>query len=89
MKHRVWVLALSVVLVVFLVGTVSAKEKTFKLRWGHYLAKGPFVEVEQDFAKKIEERTNGRVKIDMTFAGGLGNVVSRPPLGTGFWGVGG
>ncbi len=44
----------------------------FKLRWGHYLAKGPFLEVEEEFARKIEERTNGRVKIDITFSGGLG-----------------
>ncbi|MDA0983749.1 MAG: TRAP transporter substrate-binding protein DctP [Proteobacteria bacterium] len=43
-----------------------------QLRWGHYLAEGPFVQLEKDFAAKIEKRTNGRVKIAMTFAGGLG-----------------
>ena len=42
------------------------------LRWGHYLADGPFVQLEKEFAQKIEKRTNGRVKIDITFAGGLG-----------------
>ena len=51
-------------------GTAGAQE--FKLRWGHYLPNSAFVQVEKDFAKKIEERTNGRVKIDITFAGGLG-----------------
>ena len=43
-----------------------------QLRWGHYLADGPFVQLEKEFAAKIEKRTNGRVKIAMTFAGGLG-----------------
>ncbi len=52
-------------------GWAQAAEE-FKLRWGHYLAKGPFLEVEQEFARKIEERTGGRVKIDITFASGLG-----------------
>lgn len=42
------------------------------LRWGHYLPNSPFLEVEQTFAKKIEERTGGKVKIDITYAGGLG-----------------
>ena len=43
-----------------------------QLRWGHYLADGPFVQHEKDYASKIEKRTNGRVKITITFAGGLG-----------------
>jgi len=43
-----------------------------QLRWGHYLADGPFVQLEKDFAAKIEKRTNGRVKINITFAEGLG-----------------
>ena len=43
-----------------------------QLRWGHYLADGPFVQLEKDFASKIEKRTDGRVKINITFAGGLG-----------------
>ncbi len=42
------------------------------LRWGHYLPNSPFLEVEQNFAKTIEERTGGKVKIDITYAGGLG-----------------
>lgn len=71
MRHRIWTLALSVVIIFFLAGTALAKEQ-FKLRWGHYLAKGPFLEVEQDFAKKIEERTGGRVTIEITYSGGLG-----------------
>jgi len=44
----------------------------FKLRWGHYLPNTPFVQVEKDFAEAVKERTNGRVEIEMTFAGGLG-----------------
>jgi len=69
----IWVLALLAVLTVFLVAPDGAKAaKKYRLRWGHYLAAGPFLQVEQNFAKKIEERTNGRVKIDITYAGGLG-----------------
>ena len=55
-----------------LAGASTASAREFKLRWGHYLGKGPFLEIEQKFAKAIEERTGGRVKIDITYAGGLG-----------------
>ena len=55
---------------VILSGSAVAQE--FNLRWGHYLGKGPFLEVEQQFVDAIEKRTNGRVKIDITYAGGLG-----------------
>lgn len=50
----------------------SASAQEFTLRWGHYLPNTPFVQVEKDFAAAVEERTNGRVKIEITFAGGLG-----------------
>lgn len=52
-------------------GTALAQDEV-TLRWGHYLPNSPFLEVEQNFAKKIEERTDGKVKIDITYAGGLG-----------------
>ncbi len=52
-------------------GTALAQAK-FQLRWGHYLADGPFVQLEKDYAAKIEKRTNGQAKINITFAGGLG-----------------
>ena len=51
-------------------GSASAQE--FRLRWGHYLGNSPFVQVEKDYAANVEKATNGRVKIDITFAGGLG-----------------
>lgn len=50
----------------------AAQAQEFKLRWGHYLPNSGFVQIEKDFAEKIKERTNGRVEIDITFAGGLG-----------------
>ena len=51
-------------------GPALAQE--FTLRWGHYLPNSAFVQVEKDFAEKVEARTDGRVKIEITFAGGLG-----------------
>ena len=50
----------------------AAQAEEIKLRWGHYLPNSAFVQVEKNFAEKIAERTNGRVKIEITFAGGLG-----------------
>ncbi|MFZ9507744.1 MAG: TRAP transporter substrate-binding protein [Burkholderiaceae bacterium] len=52
-------------------GAAAAQPK-FQLRWGHYLPDGPFLQLEKDFAANIEKRTNGQVKIDITFAEGLG-----------------
>ena len=34
--------------------TTAAQAQEFKLRWGHYLPNSAFVQVEKDFAKKIE-----------------------------------
>ena len=52
-------------------GTAVAQDEV-TLRWGHYLPNSPFLEVEQNFVKNIAERTGGKVKIDITYAGGLG-----------------
>ena len=52
-------------------GAAAAQPK-FQLRWGHYLPDGPFLQLEKEFAANIEKRTNGQVKIDITFAEGLG-----------------
>ncbi len=72
MKRRVMLLlsAFSIAVGFMVANTAAAQE--FRLRWGHYLADGPFLQLEKDYAAKIEKRTNGRVKIDITFAGGLG-----------------
>jgi len=56
----------------FAVAGAAFAQAPIQLRWGHYLADGPFVQLEKEFASKIEKRTKGRVKINMTFAGGLG-----------------
>jgi TRAP-type transport system periplasmic protein len=52
-------------------GTALAQAK-FQLRWGHYLPDSPFLQLEKEFVAKIEKRTNGQVKIEITYAGGLG-----------------
>ena len=53
-------------------GTSANAQAEFKLRWGHSLPNTPFVQVEKDFAAAVQERTNGRVEIEIVFAGGLG-----------------
>ena len=59
-----------VVAAVFAAGAANADNVT--LRWGHYLGDSPFVQAEKDFASTVTERTEGRVNIEITFAGGLG-----------------
>ncbi len=56
-----------------LIGTATtAAEADVTLRWGHYLGDSSFLQAEKDFAAGVTERTEGRVTIEMTFAGGLG-----------------
>lgn len=50
----------------------AVAQAKYQLRWGHYLPDTPFLQLEKEFVQKIEKRTNGQVKIDITFAGGLG-----------------
>lgn len=49
----------------------SAQAQT-TIRWGHYLSDSPYVQAEKDFAAAVEERTEGRVTIEITYSGGLG-----------------
>lgn len=65
-----WLIVAGVAIAAALIGPANSQE--IKLRWGHYLGNSGFLQVEKDFAKTIEKRTNGKVKIDITFAGGLG-----------------
>ncbi|GGB20846.1 TRAP transporter substrate-binding protein DctP [Allosediminivita pacifica] len=51
---------------------LPAGAQEFDLRWGHYLANGPFLDVEAEFAQRIEERTDGDVAISISYAGALG-----------------
>ena len=50
----------------------TAAQADVKLRWGHYLSDSPFVQAEREFAENVTERTDGRVTIEITYAGGLG-----------------
>jgi len=65
-------LLLSVLGVFGLAAGEAAAQAKYNLRWGHYLADSPFVQLEKDFANDIEKRTNGQVRITITFAQGLG-----------------
>ncbi|MBT8409169.1 MAG: TRAP transporter substrate-binding protein DctP [Alphaproteobacteria bacterium] len=50
----------------------TAAQADVTLRWGHYLGDSNFLQAEKDFATAVTERTEGRVTIEITFAGGLG-----------------
>jgi TRAP-type transport system periplasmic protein len=50
----------------------TAAQAEVTLRWGHYLGDSSFLQAEKDFATAVTERTEGRVKIEVTYAGGLG-----------------
>ena len=62
----------AVVLSTVSIAAAAQADAEFKLRWGHYLGNSKFLKPEQDFAKAIEERTKGRVTIDIAYAGALG-----------------
>lgn len=61
-----------------LAGAAQAQE--FRLNYGHYLNDSPFLKVEQDFAKAVEERSGGRVAINIVYSGGLGKGTELLPL---------
>lgn len=65
-------LAFGLAAIVGLVSASTANAQNFNLRFAHYLSKGPFLEVEENFAKRVEQRTDGKVKISTTYSGGLG-----------------
>jgi TRAP-type C4-dicarboxylate transport system substrate-binding protein len=50
----------------------AAQAQEFRLNYGHYLNDSPYLKVEQDFAKAVEERSGGRVAINIVYSGGLG-----------------
>lgn len=55
-----------------LAGTAATSaDADVTLRWGHYLGDSSFLQAEKDFAAGVTERTEGRVTIEITFAGAL------------------
>ena len=36
------------------VADLAVAQTEIRLRWGHYLADGPFLQLEKEFARKIE-----------------------------------
>lgn len=53
-----------------LAGAATAQE--FTLRYGHYLGNSPYLAVEQQFAERIAERSDGRIRVEIAYAGALG-----------------
>ena len=70
MKYSYFLGAMTALGVLATASAATAQE--FKLRYAHYLADTPFLQVERDFAAAVAERTGGRVSIEITYAGGLG-----------------
>lgn len=69
MKNHIKAMVGAAVLAGFSTTTADAD---VTLRWGHYLGDSSFLQAEKDFAAGVTERTEGRVTIEITFAGGLG-----------------
>ncbi len=55
-----------------LLSTPTFAAKTYTLRWAHYLPQGEFLEVEEEFVKRVEERTNGAVRFRIAYSSALG-----------------
>lgn len=51
-----------------------------RLQFGHYLASGGFLEVEEEFIANVSERTEGQVTFNLAYSGGLGAGEELLPL---------
>lgn len=71
MKRHLSTCCIAAVLGLASIGAASAQQ-TFNLRFAHYLPQGPFLDVEEGFTKRVEERTGGNVKISIAYSGALG-----------------
>lgn len=74
-RRSAWLWAMCAGAMAVAVAGGAAAQAKYQLRWGHYLPDSPFLQLEKEFVQKIEKRTNGQVKIDITYAGGLGKDV--------------
>src|SRR5690606_2220888 len=55
-----------------LLSTPTFAAKTYTLRWAHCLPQGEFLEVEEEFVKRVEERTKGAVRFRIAYSSALG-----------------
>lgn len=61
-------------------GVAPGAAQEFQLQFGHYLASGGFLEVEEQFIANVEERSEGRVSFNLAYSGGLGAGTELLPL---------
>ena len=72
MKKAIIGLGIAAVIGMSMVSIGAVAQQKFTLRWAHYLPKGEFLEVEEAFAKRVEQRTDGAVKFRIAYSGALG-----------------
>ncbi len=70
MKRLLSVLAATALMT--LTGFTGAKAQEYTLQFGHYLPNDKFLDVEKAFVANVEKRTDGRVKFNLAYSGGLG-----------------
>ncbi|MEI2414558.1 C4-dicarboxylate TRAP transporter substrate-binding protein [Orrella sp. JC864] len=72
MKKTLIAIGTAAMLGMSLVPAAAMAQQKFNLRWAHYLPKGEFLEVEEEFARRVSERTDGAVKFSIAYSGALG-----------------
>ena len=78
MKALLFISAITIATLLIGTGPLQAKDKPINLLFGDFDSKkGPFANVKANFAKELEERTGGRVKVQINWLwGGRVNFMS-------------